>query len=205
MKFFASSMNPPLLLSPTVLTRKAGSRRSLCMILVVEPSIFHCSRLTMVSSRSWQLLVTPTLVVRTSITASSITSSSSTRRRQELDVSTNLCAMSKLKHEVEKAKRTLSSQQSTRIEIESFKDGNDFSETLTRAKFEELNSVQRSANPASKRESIDVSLPIFEHHGWLYYSCSGYQCCAIFPISHRIHRRDPLMDHCHTSPCHNGA
>jgi len=37
------------------------------------------------------------------------------------------------------AKRTLSSQQSTRIEIESFEDGNDFSETLTRAKFKELN------------------------------------------------------------------
>jgi heat shock protein 5 len=47
--------------------------------------------------------------------------------------------MGKLKCEVEKAKRTLSSQQSTRIEIESFEDGNDFSETLTRAKFEELN------------------------------------------------------------------
>lgn len=47
--------------------------------------------------------------------------------------------MGKLKREVEKAKRTLSSQQSTRIEIESFEDGNDFSETLTRAKFEELN------------------------------------------------------------------
>jgi len=55
------------------------------------------------------------------------------------DVSTNLRAMGKLKREVEKAKRTLSSQQSTRIEIESFESGNDFSETLTRAKFEELN------------------------------------------------------------------
>src|SRR5690606_4989803 len=41
--------------------------------------------------------------------------------------------------EVEKAKRTLSSQMSTRIEIEAFHNGNDFSETLTRAKFEELN------------------------------------------------------------------
>ncbi|KAF9784700.1 heat shock protein 70 family [Thelephora terrestris] len=55
------------------------------------------------------------------------------------DVSKNLRAMGKLKREVEKAKRTLSSQQSTRIEIESFENGNDFSETLTRAKFEELN------------------------------------------------------------------
>ena len=47
--------------------------------------------------------------------------------------------MGKLKKEVEKAKRTLSNQQSARIEIESFDGGNDFSETLTRAKFEELN------------------------------------------------------------------
>ena len=35
--------------------------------------------------------------------------------------------------------RTLSSQMSTRLEIESFHKGEDFSETLTRAKFEELN------------------------------------------------------------------
>lgn len=61
------------------------------------------------------------------------------KKKTGTDVSTNLRAMGKLKREVEKAKRTLSSQQSTRLEIESFEDGNDFSETLTRAKFEELN------------------------------------------------------------------
>jgi len=61
------------------------------------------------------------------------------KKKSGTDVSKNLRAMGKLKREVEKAKRTLSSQQSTRIEIESFEDGNDFSETLTRAKFEELN------------------------------------------------------------------
>jgi len=47
--------------------------------------------------------------------------------------------MGKLKREVEKAKRTLSSQMSVRVEIENIMDGIDFSETLTRAKFEELN------------------------------------------------------------------
>jgi len=61
------------------------------------------------------------------------------KKKTGTDVSSNLRAMGKLKREVEKAKRTLSSQQSTKIEIESFEDGNDFSETLTRAKFEELN------------------------------------------------------------------
>lgn len=55
------------------------------------------------------------------------------------DISKNQKTMGKLKREVEKAKRTLSSQMSTKIEIESFHEGNDFSETLTRAKFEELN------------------------------------------------------------------
>lgn len=48
-------------------------------------------------------------------------------------------ALGKLKREVEKAKRTLSSQMSVRIEIEALYKGIDFSETLTRAKFEEIN------------------------------------------------------------------
>lgn len=61
------------------------------------------------------------------------------KKKSGTDVSKNLRALGKLKREVEKAKRTLSSQQSTRLEIESFENGNDFSETLTRAKFEELN------------------------------------------------------------------
>ncbi|KAJ5923188.1 Heat shock protein 70 family [Penicillium verhagenii] len=60
-------------------------------------------------------------------------------KKNNVDVTKDLKAMGKLKREVEKAKRTLSSQMSTRIEIEAFFDGEDFSETLTRAKFEELN------------------------------------------------------------------
>ncbi|KAL7811430.1 molecular chaperone bip1 [Trichoderma aethiopicum] len=60
-------------------------------------------------------------------------------KKNNVDISKDLKAMGKLKREAEKAKRTLSSQMSTRIEIEAFFEGNDFSETLTRAKFEELN------------------------------------------------------------------
>jgi heat shock protein 5 len=60
-------------------------------------------------------------------------------KKHNTDVKKDLKAMGKLKREVEKAKRTLSSQMSTRIEIEAFHNGEDFSETLTRAKFEELN------------------------------------------------------------------
>jgi len=48
-------------------------------------------------------------------------------------------AVQKLRREVEKAKRALSSAHQVRVEIESFFEGEDFSETLTRAKFEELN------------------------------------------------------------------
>ena len=48
-------------------------------------------------------------------------------------------AIQKLRREVEKAKRALSSTHQTKLEIESLYDGQDFSETLTRAKFEELN------------------------------------------------------------------
>ena len=55
------------------------------------------------------------------------------------DVSSNQHAMSKLKKAVELAKRTLSMQLSAKIEIESFENANSFLETLTRAKFEELN------------------------------------------------------------------
>ncbi|KAA8910040.1 heat shock protein 70 family [Sphaerosporella brunnea] len=60
-------------------------------------------------------------------------------KKHDVDITKDLKTMGKLKREVEKAKRTLSSQMSTRIEIEAFYDGKDFSETLTRAKFEELN------------------------------------------------------------------
>ena len=55
------------------------------------------------------------------------------------DISGDKKSIQKLKREVEKAKRALSSAHETKIEIENFVDGKDFSDTLTRAKFEELN------------------------------------------------------------------
>merc|ERR1712223_1778506 len=48
-------------------------------------------------------------------------------------------AVQKLRREVEKAKRALSSAHQVRIEVESMFEGEDFTETVTRAKFEELN------------------------------------------------------------------
>jgi len=61
------------------------------------------------------------------------------KKKTGKDIRKDNRAVQKLRREVEKAKRTLSSQHQTKIEIESFFDNEDFSETLTRAKFEELN------------------------------------------------------------------
>lgn len=86
-------------------------------------------------------------------------------KKNNVDVTKDLKAMGKLKREAEKAKRTLSSQMTTRIEIEAFHEGKDFSETLTRAKFEELNMdlFKRTLKPVKqvlddaklKKEDID--------------------------------------------------
>merc|ERR550534_1999831 len=61
------------------------------------------------------------------------------KRKNKIDIRNNDRAIAKLRREVEKAKRALSSTTQVRIEIENFADGIDFSETLTRARFEELN------------------------------------------------------------------
>ncbi len=60
------------------------------------------------------------------------------KKKYDKDVSKDLRALSKLKTEVEKAKRDLSSVIQTKIEIDNLVPGLDFKETLTRARFEEL-------------------------------------------------------------------
>jgi len=61
------------------------------------------------------------------------------KKHKEVNLKNNLRALAKLRREVEKAKRSLSSQHQVKIDIENFAEGIDFSETLTRARFEELN------------------------------------------------------------------
>jgi heat shock protein 5 len=61
------------------------------------------------------------------------------KKKTGLDASNDKRALGKLRRAVENAKKQLSTQHQARIEIESFFEGKDFSETLTRAKFEELN------------------------------------------------------------------
>mmetsp|Transcript_2729 Transcript_2729/g.3687 ORF Transcript_2729/g.3687 Transcript_2729/m.3687 type:complete len:667 (+) Transcript_2729:313-2313(+) len=61
------------------------------------------------------------------------------KKSHKKDISKDKKAMQKLRREVERVKRSLSTQHQARLEIESLIDGIDFSETLTRARFEELN------------------------------------------------------------------
>ncbi|SOV14121.1 heat shock protein 70 [Plasmodium sp. DRC-Itaito] len=61
------------------------------------------------------------------------------KKKNNIDLRTDKRAIQKLRKEVEIAKRNLSVVHSTQIEIEDIVEGHNFSETLTRAKFEELN------------------------------------------------------------------
>merc|ERR1712018_924382 len=61
------------------------------------------------------------------------------KKKTGKDIRSDDRAVQKLRREVEKAKRALSSAHQTKVEVEALHDGQDFSETLTRAKFEELN------------------------------------------------------------------
>merc|ERR1712054_488875 len=60
------------------------------------------------------------------------------KRKNGKDLTDDKRAVQKLRREVERAKRALSTSATQRIDIESLTDGVDFSETLTRARFEEL-------------------------------------------------------------------
>merc|ERR1711977_673507 len=61
------------------------------------------------------------------------------KKKHKKDMSKDKRAMQKLRQESERVKRALSTQHQARLEIEALFDGVDFSETLTRARFEELN------------------------------------------------------------------
>merc|ERR1711907_612736 len=61
------------------------------------------------------------------------------KKKYKKDMSKDKRAMQKLRREAERVKRALSTQHQARLEVEALFDGVDFSETLTRARFEELN------------------------------------------------------------------
>jgi heat shock protein 5 len=60
------------------------------------------------------------------------------KKKTDIDIKKDQRALQKLKVEVEKAKRDLSSVHQVKVQIDNLIDGEDFSETITRARFEEL-------------------------------------------------------------------
>eukprot|EP00808_Paulinella_micropora_P027990 g65068.t1 len=61
------------------------------------------------------------------------------KKKHDVDLKGDKRNMARLRREVEKAKRALSSVHQVKVEIEGLLDGEDFAETLTRARFEDLN------------------------------------------------------------------
>ncbi|KAH9608763.1 hypothetical protein KSS87_019455 [Heliosperma pusillum] len=74
------------------------------------------------------------------------------KKKHNKDIGKDNRALGKLRRECERAKRALSSQHQVRVEIESLFDGVDFSEPLTRARFEELNNdlFRKTMGPVKK-------------------------------------------------------
>merc|ERR1711871_1331962 len=74
------------------------------------------------------------------------------KKKHKKDMSKDKRAMQKLRREAERVKRALSTQHQARLEIEALFDGVDFSETLTRARFEELNMdlFKKTLGPVTK-------------------------------------------------------
>merc|ERR1711968_66591 len=82
------------------------------------------------------------------------------KKANKADLSKDKRAVQKLRREVERVKRALSSQHQARLEIEGLSEGTDFSETLTRARFEELNLdlFKKTLGPVTKvLEDADMS------------------------------------------------
>ncbi|KAF8769280.1 hypothetical protein HU200_006793 [Digitaria exilis] len=77
------------------------------------------------------------------------------KRKHGKDIAGDGRALGKLRRECERAKRALSNQHQVRVEVESLVDGVDLSETLTRARFEELNSdlFRKTMAPVKKAMS----------------------------------------------------
>merc|ERR1712226_339492 len=82
------------------------------------------------------------------------------KKKSNIDITGDKRALQKLRKEVERVKRALSSQQQARLEIEDLADGFDLSETLTRARFEELNNdlFKKTMGPVGRvLEDSDLS------------------------------------------------
>jgi len=88
------------------------------------------------------------------------------QKKAGIDISKESRALQKLRKEVERVKRALSSQTQARVEIEDLVPGYDLQETLTRARFEELNSdlFKKTLKPVeSVLERADLDKSDIDH------------------------------------------
>jgi len=85
------------------------------------------------------------------------------QRSENIDITGDSRALLKLRREVERVKRRLSTQYKARLEIENLVDGFDFSESLSREKFEMLNMgmFRKTLDPV-RRVLEDVSMSVDE-------------------------------------------
>ncbi|XP_050379374.1 luminal-binding protein 5 [Argentina anserina] len=79
------------------------------------------------------------------------------KKKYNKDISKDNKSIGKLRKECERAKRALSSQHQVRVEIESLFDGIDFSEPMTRARFEELNMDLFKKTMAPVKEALKIA------------------------------------------------
>lgn len=87
------------------------------------------------------------------------------KKKYKQDITGDARALQKLRREVERAKRALSSQHQVRVEVESLYEGIDLSEPLTRARFEELNiDLFRKTMGPVKRALEDASMKKADIH-----------------------------------------
>ncbi|CAI5740321.1 unnamed protein product [Hyaloperonospora brassicae] len=74
------------------------------------------------------------------------------KKDKNIDVASDKRALQKLRREAERVKRALSAQAQARLEIESLLEGEDFTESLSRARFEKLNDdlFKKTLGPVEK-------------------------------------------------------
>ncbi|KAI3828763.1 hypothetical protein L1987_02873 [Smallanthus sonchifolius] len=122
------------------------------------------------------------------------------KKKHGKDISKDNRALGKLRREAERAKRALSSQHQVRVEIESLFDGVDFSEPLTRARFEELNNdlFRKTMGPVKKamqdagleKHQIDeIVLVVFysELFGFKKRVCGDHDETCIALVIHKVY------------------
>ncbi|CAN1729057.1 Heat shock 70 kDa protein BIP1 [Linum perenne] len=115
------------------------------------------------------------------------------KRKYRKDISGDIKALGKLRRECERAKRALSSQLTqVRVSIDCFINGMDFSEVLTRARFEEIKDPSKGVNP-DKAVAYGASVLGAKLSGALNAILYDVTLCDVTPLSLGINKLGGLM------------